>query len=205
MHYTPWIAFLAADRAHCQNLQLQIKLLFFVVVAVLARCQAIAITPTVSTSISRPNTPDNQRFPPPCGTTRRRVGVVTASKSILPRLSQFNEGEPHSATFWNSARLLPWRSRYQALKMRLLWQIDGYTEGIYHKLHSKSNRRLHLNPEPMATSNTGCWLEADDGRRFGSCLLSTHIQISMTPKTKDRPGVKSSSPSLSSPLLSLAL
>ena len=116
MHYTPWIAFLAADRAHCQNLQLQIKLLFFVVVAVLARCQAIAITPTVSTSISRPNTPDNQRFPPPCGQTRRRVGVVTASKSILPRLSQFNEGEPHSATFWNSARLLPWRSRYQALK-----------------------------------------------------------------------------------------
>ena len=77
--------------------------------------------------------------------------------------------------------------------------------GLCHELHSKNNRRLHLNPEPMATSNIGCWLEADDGRRFGSCLLSTHIQISITPNTKDRPGVKSSSPSLSSPLLSLAL
>ena len=92
----------------------------------------------LSTSISRPNTTDNQRFPPPCGTTRRRVGVVTASKSIQPRLSQFNEGESHPATFWNSARLLPRRPRYQALK-RVYWDklmgiqrgsITNYTQKV---------------------------------------------------------------------------
>ena len=37
--------------------------------------------------------------------TRRRVGVVIASY-------QFNESEPHPATFWNSARLLPLQSRH---------------------------------------------------------------------------------------------
>ena len=60
----------------------------------------------------------------------------------------------------------------------------------------------HLNPEPMATSMTGCWLDAaDEGRRFGSCFVRMHIQISMTPNTKDLPGVKSSSPSLSTSVL----
>lgn len=61
---------------------------------------------------------------------------------------------------------------------------------------------IHLNPEPMATRRTGCWLdEAEEGSRFGSCFVRTHMPISITPNTKDCPGVKSTSPSPSTSAL----
>ena len=87
--------------------------------------------------------------------TRRREGVVTASKSSLS-CRQFNEGEPHPATFLKFGTPISLTVAISGSQTRLLGQIDGYTVGLYHELHPKNNWRLHLNPEPMATSKAGC-------------------------------------------------
>lgn len=88
--------------------------------------------------------------------------------------------------------LLLWNSFTQPNTSYLTSLICGINEFAQ---VSDLKTNLHLNPELMVTSKTGGWLNAPDwGKRLGSCFFRTHMQISITPNTNDRPGVKSSSP-----------